>query len=228
VGFAFFVVAYWFFSGLYQGMLEFLPERAVLHRELQAGDYSLLLCFCAKTCAAIPSHLLLPVLFVCISYPMLAVSFSLVVVLQLCGVLVLSSLTGSSIGVLVGTVTSDYHTATSLNTVVSIAMLIVGGFYLQTLPSWLSALTVVDPFGYAYRTGVQVVLGTAEAVVCEGGYWLRACVGRAELSGQEVVEAGLGKEGDSKMHANIAALVMFWLVFRIFAFLALWRSERGK
>jgi ABC-type multidrug transport system ATPase subunit len=224
-GWAFFTAAYWFFAGLYEGMLEYLPERAVLQRELQAGDYTILACFVGKTLATVPAQVILPWLYLTLAYPLIAVGFNMRSYLCLTGVMILTTMTGSSIGVLIGTATTDYHLAASLTTVVSLAMLIVGGFYLQQLPSWLAALSVLSAFGYSYRAVVQVVLRDL-SIQCEGGYRIPACVNRGTIAGAEVEIWLLSSRTQCSLAVNIAALVVFLVVFRVLACLSLWWQLR--
>jgi ABC-type multidrug transport system ATPase subunit len=225
-GWAFFTAAYWFFAGLYEGMLEYLPERAVLQRELQAGDYTILACFVGKTLATVPAQVILPWLYLTLASPLIATAFNTQSYLCLTGVMILTTMTGSGIGVLIGTATTDYHLAASLTTVVSLAMLIVGGFYLQQLPSWLAALSVLSAFGYSYRAVVQVAL-RGVSIHCEGGYWIPACVNRGAVPGADV-EAWLLSSGTQRSLAvNIAALVVFFVVFRVLACASLWWQLRS-
>jgi ABC-type multidrug transport system ATPase subunit len=225
-GWAFFTAAYWFFAGLYEGMLEYLPERAVLQRELQAGEYTILACFVGKTLATVPAQVILPWLYLTVAYPLIATAFNMQSYLCLTGVMILTTMTGSSIGVLIGTATTDYHLAASLTTVVSLAMLIVGGFYLQQLPSWLAELSVLSAFGYSYRAVVQVVLRDL-SIQCEGGYWIPACVNRGIIAGAEV-EMWLLRGGKGYgLAVNIAALVVFLVVFRALACASLWWQLRA-
>ncbi len=133
-GYVLFVIAYWFFAGMFEGMLEFLPERVALRRELGSGDYRLSAYFVAKTLASTPVRVLLPWAFVSVSYFLMDAQPSAKVYFSLTALVVLATLVGNSIGACIGCVTENYHIATSLTTVVSLSMLIVGGFYLTELP----------------------------------------------------------------------------------------------
>jgi ABC-type multidrug transport system ATPase subunit len=225
-GWAFFTAAYWFFAGLYEGMLEYLPERAVLQRELQGGEYTILACFVGKTLATVPAQMILPWLYLTVAYPLISTAFNMQAYLCLTGVMILTTMTGSSIGVLIGTATTNYHLAASLTTVVSLAMLIVGGFYLQQLPSWLAELSVLSAFGYSYRAVVQVVLWGL-SIHCEGGNWIPACANRATVAGAEVEMWLLRGGKEYGLAVNIAALAVFLVVFRALACASLWWQLRS-
>jgi ABC-type multidrug transport system ATPase subunit len=225
-GYVFFLVAYWFFAGMYEGMLEFLPERAVIRRELQSGDYALSACFLGKTAAGCLGRVVLPWLFVTITYFMVAVQPDARTYLHLSGAVVLSTQAGNSIGVLLGTLTTDYHVATSLTAVVSLGMMIVGGFYLKEIPHWLRFLGSLSAFRFAYRACIQVLFADVRSINCMGGYWLHACsaVPYGTVSGTDAVDAIIGTEVDS-LGVNIAVLVLFLVIFRVLAYYSLLYSE---
>jgi len=226
-GYVLFVVAYWFFAGMFEGMLEFLPERVVLRRELASGDYPLSAYFLAKTLASTPVRVFLPWVFVTISYFMADAQPRAEVYFALAALVVLSTLVGSSIGTCVGCITEDYHVASSLTTMLSLSMLIVGGFYLTALPRWLSFLGYCSAFRYAYRACVQVMFGSARRISCAGGYWVAACATAPSgfVDGAEAVTFVLG-DGVESLPTNIWVMAIFFVFFRVVAYWALLFAEK--
>lgn len=225
-GYIFFVIAYWFFEGMFEGMLEFLPERPVIRRELVSGDYRLSAYFLAKTLAGVPVKVALPWLFVTISYFMVAAQLSALVYFSFAAIVVLSTLVGNSIGLFIGTLTQDYHIATSLTTVVALGMLIVGGFYLKVLPHWLQFLGNVSAFRFAYRATIQVAFSYIDSVQCEGGYYIYACYlsTTGTITGADIILVTLGDNVDS-ISVNVGVLFLFFVTFRVFAYASLLASE---
>ena len=226
-GYAFFVSAYWFFTGMFTGMQEFLPERPVLQRELGAGEYRLSAYYLAKTCASLLVQLPLPLAFLALSYFLAFVDCRAETYFSMAGVVVLGIVAGNSIGAFIGTLTVDYHIATSLSTVVTLAMLITGGFYLKELPPWLDFFGVLSAFRYAYRASVQLAFMQVRCLECMGGYWLSACIGREYgscVGGGAVTDSILGATVDP-LGWNIAALLAFGAVFRLLGYLSLLVAE---
>ena len=225
-GYVLFVIAYWFFAGMFEGMLEFLPERFALRRELSSGDYRLSAYFVAKSLASTPVRVLLPWTFITVSYFLVDAKPSAKVYFSLTALVVLATLVGNSIGACIGCVTENYHIATSLTTVVSLSMLIVGGFYLTQLPHWLAPVGYLSAFRYAYRACVQVVLDADREIECAGGYWLRACATATDgyIDGTDVAAAVLGKDVEP-LHMNIGILALLFVLFRYLAYLALLWGE---
>jgi hypothetical protein len=69
-GYIFFFQAYWFIMSMYQGMMQFLPERTVLLKERSSGAYHLSAYFFSKSLSEMPLRLAQPFVFLVISYPM--------------------------------------------------------------------------------------------------------------------------------------------------------------
>jgi len=221
-GFLFFLIAYWFFTGLFYGLLEFLPERVTLKREREAGMYHLSAYFFAKSTASLPVRLFLPTLFYAVAYPMCISSFTAVQFIAIWGLLLLSCLTGESIGLFIGTLTDDYEVAISVATLVTLGMMLLGGFYVRLIPSFLMWLKYTSAFRYVYNAMMQVQFSFGLPIKCQGGASIAICRGRdygSPLSGEEVL-AFLGV-GNSSLLFNIGILVLMFLFFRIASYLSL-------
>lgn len=211
---------------MYSGMLEFLPERAVLRRELSSGDYPLSAYFFAKTLASVPVRVLLPWVFVTLSYPLVDAQPLWAVYSSLAALVVLSTLAGSSVGACVGCTTLDYHTASSITTVVALAMLIVGGFYLTELPPWVAFLSYTSAFRYSYRASIQVMYGFGRLVDCQGGYHILACAYAEDgtIAESSLVEYTLGV-GLDPLYVNVLVMGLFFVLFQVLAYFSLLYGE---
>jgi hypothetical protein len=121
-GYLFLSMLYWFFIGLFQGLLEFLPERVCIKKEREAGMYHLSAYFFAKTIASAPVRVFLPSLYFLISYPMAVQAPRAAALFALCAILVLVSLVGESLGFLIGTLTTAEDVAISSATIVAVGM----------------------------------------------------------------------------------------------------------
>ena len=121
-GYLFLSMIYWFFIGLFQGLLEFLPERPCLKKEREAGTYHLSAYFFAKCVATAPVRICLPSLYFFISYPMAVQNPVPAALFASAAILVLVSLVGESVGFLVGTLTTREDVAISTATMVALGM----------------------------------------------------------------------------------------------------------
>lgn len=232
-GYLFFCIAYWFFAGMFEGMLEFIPERASIRRELVSGDYRLSAYFVAKTLAGTPVKLVLPLVYVAISYFMAAKEANAETFFSFAAIIILATLVGNSIGMFIGSVTLDVNVATSLTTVAALGMLIVGGFYLKKLPPWLEFLSSLSMFRFAYRACVQVVYKYSGDVTCNGGYWISACYFNADgsynasgfITGAQAAAFVLDDSDVDSLGTNIYVMFIYFAAFRIFSYLALLWAE---
>mmetsp|Transcript_29499 Transcript_29499/g.38013 ORF Transcript_29499/g.38013 Transcript_29499/m.38013 type:complete len:549 (-) Transcript_29499:685-2331(-) len=105
-GFAFFAMTYWIFDSMFEAMMAFPAERLIMEKERNSGSYHLSAYFLAKTFSEAPCRLLMPAIYIIISYFMSNMrlkfeSFIGFAVAELLGVLV-----GESIGLLIGTTVS--------------------------------------------------------------------------------------------------------------------------
>merc|ERR1719215_361730 len=123
-GYIFFFGTFWFFSALFLGMMQFLPERTIIMKERAAGSYHLSAYFLAKSLSELPIKLFLPFLFLAISFPMVSLSPSFVIFCGICGIQLLAALAGESIGVFIGTITMDMEKALVIATLVGLGLML--------------------------------------------------------------------------------------------------------
>lgn len=232
-GYLFFVVIYWFFAALFDGMLEFILERPSIRRELVSGDYRLSAYLLAKTLAGAPVKMVPPWIFVTISYWMVAKDADVKTYFAFAGIVILSTLVFNSVGMFIGSVTEDMNVASSLTNVGAFSILTLGGFYLKKMPSWLEFISSLSMFRFAYRAYVQVAYRYSGDVVCNGGSSIRACYWNDDgtvntsgvISSAQAVQFILDAEVDS-LGTNIYVLFIYCVAFRIFSYLALLWAER--
>jgi ABC-type multidrug transport system ATPase subunit len=229
-GFLFFLVSYWFFSAVFSGVLEFLPERDVVEKDYGSGAHSLLSYFSAKTVGSIPGRMLYPFLFAIIAYSVgmqdaFASGERFGALVGVIAVLMLIAICGESLGVWIGACYHDADGAVTSATIIALAMTIFGGFYLKEIPSFISWLSIVSILKYGFDAVVQLQFLGFD-MECNNGFTIFACFGADEISGKDVVAF---LEADTfSLTSNIVALVMLTLVCRIGGYLALSYSIVGS
>jgi ABC-type multidrug transport system permease subunit len=205
------------------GMLEFSPERTVLHKERASGSYHLSAYFLAKTISSLPIRLLLPALYVCISYPLAfeltpqsGVSYgdnaqqktkSFFGVLL---VLVLTAYAGESIGLFVGSITCNISLALSTCTAIALSMLIFGGFYVQYLPPYVNYLSSLSTVRYSFDALMQIEFKSTKHIYGEN---------ENVISSDVPIEA-YGADSRS-LWVNLIALIAMTVLFRVASYVAL-------
>lgn len=197
-------------------------------QERASGCYHLSAYFLAKTTSEIPTLLTLPAIYMVIAYWMSGVNNSFLIFLASTGCTLLSALAGQAFGLLIGTIVFDIEKGIASCTVLSLTLMIAGGFYIRRIPSWLNWLKFISPFKYAYDASVQIVFN--RPIPCDegtfgGGTTFTSCAGggiNGYVSNEELLKF-LGVQGSVVF--NVAILFVIFVVFQIAAFLAL-RSKQ--
>lgn len=130
----------------------------------------------------------------------------------------LSVLAGESMGLFVGAAVLDMEQGMVVMTVVSLGLMVVGGFFVRNVPSWILWLGYLSPFKYSYNSSVQLVFN--KPVPCDGSGLLSACEGQdTGYATEEEVLDYLGVEWSAGL--NAALLLVMFVVIRVLAFFAL-------
>lgn len=217
-GFIFFFMTFWFFMTLFQGMMQFLPERTIILKERAAGSYRLSAYYLSKSMSELPVRLFLPFVFLLISFPMASLSPSIVVFIQVVGVQLLAALAGESIGVFVGTTTLDYEKAMVTATLTSMALMLTGGYFVQNLEEFVKWVRYFSPFSYSYNACLRLVFD--RDIPCDDGSVFAECaVPGVKSVHPSVVFDYVGQE--NSVSYNVGLLVVFIVFFRIAAYLTL-------
>lgn len=227
-GFLFFLCAYWFFAGLYTGLLDFLPERMVVKKDHAAGAYSLLSYYLARTFGGIPARIFLPAVFAMVAcllgmHPSVylesgdgggAGSFIAVILL-----LMLTALTGEALGVLLGIASNNLDQSVTIANVTGLSMTIFGGFYIKDLPIFMKWLKYLSVLKYCFDALCQAQFPSDAVIECEGGWYIAACYNNNELTGAEV-RRWLNVETLS-LGGNVGAMIAIYVGLKIAGYLAL-------
>jgi ABC-type multidrug transport system permease subunit len=214
----FFTMTFWVFDAMFTAYMSFPLERAIIFKERSSGAYRLSAYFMAKTTSEAPARLTLPSIYMLISYWMSGVNNNIRIFLASTLCSLLSVLAGESIGLFLGAAVLDLEKGMVVMTVVSLGLMVVGGFFVRTLPAWMIWLGYLSPFKYSYNSSVQLVFD--KPVPCDGSKVLSSCQGGAvgSASVEEVLDF-LGVQYSAGF--NAALLFVMFVVIRIMAFFAL-------
>mmetsp|Transcript_2795 Transcript_2795/g.7063 ORF Transcript_2795/g.7063 Transcript_2795/m.7063 type:complete len:777 (+) Transcript_2795:113-2443(+) len=220
----FFTMTFWVFDAMFMAYMAFPLERAIIFKERSSGAYHLSAYFMAKTTSEMPARLVLPTIYMIISYWMSGVNnnFGIFVGSTVCSLL--SVLSGESIGLFLGAAVMDMEKGMVIMTVVSLGLMVVGGFFVRNIPSWMLWMGYISPFKYSYNSSVQLVFD--RPVPCDGSGLLSACAGGSEgYASKEDVLDFLGVEFSAGL--NAALLIVIFVVVRVMAFFAL-KSKKAE
>lgn len=201
LGLLFFVSIFWGVFASFNAVFAFPQERPLLARERASGMYALSAYFAARTAGDLPVELALPAAFTVVVYLMAGLNpapaaFALTLAVVLGYVLVAEGL-----GLAVGAVLMDAKRASALVTVVMLAFLLTGGFYVRDVPGFMGWAKYTSFTYYCYRLLIAVQYA---------GHLRRL------LPAEEVA-------GEAAPAECVAALAAMFVGYRALAYLALRR-----
>ncbi|KAG6637368.1 ABC transporter G family member 9 isoform X1 [Carya illinoinensis] len=213
IGLLFFQSGFWGFFSLFQAIFTFPQERLMLEKERSSGMYRLSSFFMAMTVADLPMELVLPTIFVTITYWMAGLKpsaghFLLTLFVQLYSVLV-----SQGLGLALGASLMDQKSAATLGSVVMLSFMLAGGFYVQHVPPFIAWIKYLSISYYTYKLllGCQYSLSDTYPCDAAAGYCL---VGEYP----PIKQVGLNKQA-----LAFVALTIMLVVYRLIAYVALMR-----
>lgn len=213
VGLIFFFSIFWGFYPLFNAIFAFPLERPMLSKERSSAMYRLSSYYMARTVGDLPMELVLPTIFVTLTYWMgglrpSALSFVLTLLIVLLNVLV-----SQGLGLALGAVLMDVKQATTLASVTMLVFLLAGGYYIEHIPPFISWLKYVSFSHYCYRLLVGVQYSANQVYECGFGSHINYC---RVMDFPAIKCLGLGN-----LWWDVAALGVMLVGFRILAFVAL-------
>lgn len=216
----FFTMTYWVIDSMYMALMAFPTERDVILKERSSGSYRLSAYFMAKTTADAPTRILLPFLYMFVSYWMAGIDKSFTVFIGTVGCTLLSVMAGEAFGLFIGAAMYDMERAMTALTIVALFLMLVGGFFVEDPPAFIAWGKYLSPFKYAFDSSTQLIF--RQPLLCDGsGAMPSVCPPGSEgtyASGPAVIEA-LGIQGS--IGFNVGLLIFLSLFPRYLAYLCL-------
>ncbi|KAL1821590.1 hypothetical protein ACET3Z_016459 [Daucus carota] len=150
-GLLFFYAGFWGFYPLFQAIFTFPQERMMLEKERASGMYRLSSYFMSRVVGDLPMELVLPTVFIIITYWMAGLkrtskNFFLTLFSLLYNVLV-----SQGLGLAIGALVMDQKSATILGSVIMLSFLLAGGYYVQHVPAFISWIKYISTSNYTYK-----------------------------------------------------------------------------
>ncbi|KAK8487023.1 hypothetical protein V6N13_096637 [Hibiscus sabdariffa] len=212
VGLLFFFSIFWGFFPLFNAIFAFPQERPMLIREGSSGMYRLSSYYIARTAGDLPMELVLPTIFVTITYWMGGLKPSLVTFLLTLSIVLLNVLVSQGLGLAMGAVLMDVKQATTLASVTMLVFLLVGGYYIHHMPAFIAWLKYISFSHYCYKLLVGVQYSANEVYECETG---RHC----KVTEFPAIK-NLGLDYDN-MWWDVVALMIMLVGYRLMAYVGL-------
>lgn len=210
---------------MFTALTAFPSEREIILKERASGSYHLSAYFMAKTTADAPVRLILPFLYVCVSYWMAGIDDRFSVFIGTVGCTLLCVLSGEAIGLFIGAAIYDLQKAMTVLTVSALALMLLGGFFVESVPSFIEWAKYISPFKYAFDASLQIIFD--RDVPCDGSGALEQLCGASDtgVADAAAVRAFIGIQGG--LGFNIGMLIVLSFLPRYFAYYALRSKKAG-
>ncbi|KAK9269734.1 hypothetical protein L1049_001512 [Liquidambar formosana] len=211
-GLLFFYSGFWGFFPLFQAIFTFPQERMMLEKERSSGMYKLSSYFMARTIGDLPMELILPTIFVIITYWMAGLKPTAGNFLYTLFALLFSILVSQGMGLALGALVMDQKSATILGSVIMLSFLLAGGYYVQHVPPFISWIKYVSISHYTYKLLMGSQYKPNDTYPCgTNGF----C-----LVGEFPAIKAVGLDGQI---LSVVALFIMLVIYRLIAYLALTR-----
>ena len=221
----FFTMTFWVFDAMFTALTAFPSERQVILKERASGSYHLSAYFMAKTTADAPVRLILPLIYMVVSFWMAGTSSSIRVFFGTIGCTLLSVVAGESMGLFVGAAVYDLQKALTIMTVFTLFLMLLGGFFVENIPAFIEWGKFISPFKYAFDSSLQLVFD--RDVPCDGSGALEQLCGNGSAEGSASaadVLAFIGTQGSVAF--NVGVLLLLSCIPRYGAYMCL-RFKKG-
>ncbi|XP_043717698.1 ABC transporter G family member 21 [Telopea speciosissima] len=211
MGLLFFFSTFWGFFPMFNAIFAFPQERAMLMKERSSGMYRLSSYYFARMAGDLPMELVLPTIFVAITYWMgglkpLPINFVLTLLIILYNVLV-----SQGLGLALGAILMEVKQATTLASVLMLVFLLAGGYYIQHIPPFIAWIKYISFSYYCYKLLIGVQYTEDNYYDCEFGQ--HHC--------KTLEFPGIKHLGLNNMGFNVAALGVMLVGYRFMAYVAL-------
>ncbi|KAH6776665.1 ATP-binding cassette family G25 [Perilla frutescens var. hirtella] len=164
LGLLFFICIFWGVFPSFNAVFAFPQERAIFMKEKASGMYTLSSYFMARITGDLPMELILPTLFLSITYWMTGLKPELSAFVLTLMVLLGYVLVSIGLGLALGAFIMDAKQASTVVTVTMLAFVLTGGYYVHKVPPFVSWIKYVSTTFYSYRLLVYVQYGDGESV----------------------------------------------------------------
>ncbi|XVE50340.1 hypothetical protein DITRI_Ditri01bG0154500 [Diplodiscus trichospermus] len=213
IGLLFFSLGFWGFFPLFQAIFTFPEERRMLEKERSSGMYRLSSYYMSRIIADLPMELILPTTFITITYWMAGLKPTVGHFLHTLFALLFSVLVSQGLGLAIGALVMDLKLATILGSVLMLASLLAGGFYVQHVPPFISWIKYISVSHYTYKLFLGSQYKPNETYPCGNP-------GKVCLVGDFPSIKNVGLDGQV---LSAVALAIMFVLYRLIAYLALMR-----
>ncbi|XP_076956714.1 ABC transporter G family member 25-like [Bidens hawaiensis] len=217
LGLLFFFSIFWGVFPSFNAVFAFPQDRAVFMKEKASGMYSLSSYFMARIVGDAPMELILPTMFLSITYWMCGLKPELGAFLLTLLVLLAYVLVSQGLGFAVGAIIMDAKQASTVVTVTMLAFVLTGGYYVHKVPSFIAWMKYISSTFYSYRLLIYAQYGQGRDI-----WYLLGCFQYHDKHAScKFIEDDI--EGQVSIASCIVVLLVMFFGYRLLAYLALRR-----
>ncbi|KAK6129588.1 hypothetical protein DH2020_036659 [Rehmannia glutinosa] len=219
LGLLFFISIFWGVFPSFNAVFAFPQERAIFMKERASGMYTLSSYFLARITADLPMELILPTLFVSITYWMTGLKPELSAFLMTLIVILGYVLVSIGLGLALGALIMDAKQASTVVTVTMLAFVLTGGYYVHKVPSFMSWIKYISTTFYSYRLLINVQYGDGKSI----SSLLGCSTGRQNRAACKFIDEDICGQMHPAMSVGILLIMFFG--YRLLAYIALRRIK---
>lgn len=216
LGLLFFISIFWGVFPSFNAVFAFPQERAIFKKEKASGMYTLSSYFMARIIGDLPMDLILPTLFLTITYWMAGLKPQLLAFLLTLLVLLSYVIVSQGLGLALGAIIMDAKQASTVVTVTMLAFVLTGGFYVHKVPACLAWIKYISTTFYCYRLLIDVQYGEGKEIS-----GLLGCTHGSDRANCKFIEQDI--IGQIHPSASLGILLIMFVGYRLIAYLALRR-----
>jgi hypothetical protein len=164
LGLLFFISIFWGVFPSFNSVFAFPQERAIFVKERASGMYTLSSYFMARIVGDLPMELLLPTVFLIITYWMGGLKPDLLSFLLTLLVVLGFVLVSQGLGLALGAAIMDAKQASTVAAVTMLAFVLTGGYYVHKVPSCVAWIKYISTTFYSYRLLTRIQYGDGKKI----------------------------------------------------------------
>ncbi|XP_044474830.1 ABC transporter G family member 25-like [Mangifera indica] len=223
LGLFFFISIFWGVLPSFNSVFAFPQDRAIFLKERMSGMYTLSSYFMSRIIGDLPMDLILPTVFLIVTYWMTGLKPEFGAFLLTLLVLLGYVLVSQGLGLALGAIIMDAKQASTIVTVTMLAFVLTGGYYVHKMPSCMAWIKYISTTYYTYRLLIDVQYGNGGKISAQLGCSLRhgSIGGDMENANCKFVEEDI--VGQISPAVSVGVLFFMFVGYRLLAYLALRR-----
>lgn len=216
VGLVFFITVFWGYMPLFTAIFTFPLERAMVAKERASDMYHLSAYFMARTLGDLPLDLALPLVFMVIIYFMGNLRHSVITFACTVLTIFLTVVTAQGLGLFIGAMMMDVQKATTFASVVVLAFMLTGGFFVQHIPPFIAWMKYLSFQAHVYKILIQLQYSHETSSDCNSD---------GECHNIESARALMSHSSLYNIGYSVMALLIMVFGYRLLAYIALRRMK---